>query len=412
MIFSRRGFVLVGVVGLLTTRAFARPDYYTSGFYTRGVDTASHIDKGGPMDPFYLPLQAWVFLPRVTLTASQDDNFFMTPEAQQPQLGVYLIPGAMLIYGRPEHNHLYIDTGISLPIYQSLSTANSGRSYMITAGGLYKTGRSQLSGRVGHRRTETADVVVGERVVDQDMVGDLNLEHRISPKTSLGLSGSVEVHEFGNPGYINYNRYYGSGRVARPMTDKSEWFVQGGLGLDDLAKAQPGTYGDASFYDLSAGVRGKPSPKTTASGRLGYRWRTYDDAAIAPVEHWIANLGLEVNPFGLSTFTAECVADIRPDVTGLGDSTVDERLTLGVNRRLFTESLQGDASVFFGRTDHNRPTGTSQDQYWGFNLGIDWWSRKNLSFGAAYSYTERWNVSGGGSSYESGIWSVRMSWNY
>ena len=127
----------------------------------------------------------------------------------------------------------------------------------------------------------------------------------------------------------------------------------------------------------------------------------------------MANLGAEVTPFGFSTFSAELLADIRPDITRSGDSLIDRRLTLGVNRRLFSERLRGDASILGGLIDHHGPGGLSEDEYWGFQLALDWWTRWNCSVGAAYSYTKRWNVSGsGGTAFDSGRWSLRMSWNY
>ena len=393
--------------------AVSRPDYYTAGFYTRGSDTAFYMDQGGVLDPFYIPAQAWSFVPRVTLEASQNDNFFMAGSGEEAVTTVKLIPGALLIYGRPEHNHLYVDVGMGIPVYNSSSTADSGTDYLITAGGVYKTGMSQVYGRIGHRRMEGANTTYGTRIVHQDYIGDIGLEHRISTKTSLGLNGSAEIHDFGSPGYVNYNRYYGAARFYHRMTEKTEWFLQTGMGIDDLADAQPGVYSDALFYDVSAGMRGKPTPKTSVSGRVGYRWRTFSDSDIPDIDSWIANLGAEWTPFGFSTFSAELLADIRPDITRSGDSIVDKRLTLGVNRRLFTERLRGDASLLGGQIDHHDPGGLSEDEYWGFNLAIDWWTRWHCSVGAAYSYTDRWNVSGGGgTSYQSGQWSLRMSWNY
>jgi len=390
----------------------ARPDYYTAGFYTRGSDAAFYVDQGGALDPFYLPAKNWTLIPRVTVAYTRSDDFFMVKEEGDPTTSLRLIPGALLIYGRPEHNHLYTDVSVSLPLSQSGTTTEDGMHYVITVGGVKKTGKSQVYARVGHRHSESEDTVIGTRVINQNYVGDIGLEHRVSTKTSLGLNGSVELNEFGNAGYLNYNRYYGAARFYHRMTEKSEWFLQGGIGRDDLATSLEGVYSDALFYDVSVGMRGKPSSKTTVSGRVGYRWRKYDDETIPDVTSWMANLGAETTPFGLSTFSAELLADIRPDVTGDGDSVVDKRLTFGVNRRLFSERLRGSASVLVGLTDHYGPGGRTQDAYRGFSLGIDWWTRWNFSVGAAYSYTERWSVTGGGDSYEYGQWNCRMSWNY
>jgi len=404
----------VGVVFLSggAAQAVSRPDYYTAGFYTRGPDAAFYIDQGGVLDPYYVPLQSWSFLPRVTLAVNGSDNYFLTENNKKSVTTARLIPGALLIYGHPEHNHLYVDTSVGIPVYESSSDANDGLSYMIAGGGVYKTGKSQIYGRVGHRRFEGEDLAIGQRIANTDYVGDVGLEHRITTKTSLGALGSVEFHDFDSNSYVNYNRYYGAGRFYHRLTEKTEWFLQGGMGMDDLSESSKGIYSDALFYDASIGMRGKPTPKTSVSGRVGYRWRTFDDSTISDVDSWIANLGAEATPFGFSTFSAELMSDIRPDITRSGDSIVDQRLTLGVNRRLFTERLRGNASVLLGTADHHGPGGVSTDEYWGYHLGLDWWWRKKLSVGTGYSYSDRWNVKGSGSTYTAGLWSLRMSWNY
>jgi hypothetical protein len=408
----RIAFLLkAAAVWLLALEAAARPDYYTSGFYTRGSDAAMYIDQGGVLDPFYIPMQEWSFIPRVTLAATKDDNYFMTQDNQESGTSIDLIPGALLMYGRPDHNHLYVDAGVAIPVAQS-GAADKQNAYFVTAGGVKATGMSEVYGRVGHRRMENEDVVIGERIVEEDYTGDVGVEHRISTKSSLGANGQVELHDYGSDEYLNYNRYYGAGRFYHRMTEKSEWFLQAGAGMDDLDEELAGVYSDATFYDLSVGMRGKPSPKTAVSGRVGYRWRTFDDTSISDVSGWIANIGAEATPFGFSRFYTELLSDIRPDITKAGDSVIDKRWTTGVNRRLFTERLRGDASVLFGNVEEYGPNSSSDYDYWGYALWLDYWTRWNLSFGAGYSYTEKLSSSGSSSAYEAGQFMLRMSWNY
>jgi hypothetical protein len=402
-------FAATLAVLLAATEVFSRPDYYTTGFYTRGSDSALYMDQGGVPDPFYVPLDNWSLLPRITLEATREDNYFLD-EDQTAATTVNVIPGAMLIYGRPEHNHVYSDFGVVLPVYQSDEAVRSDPSYMVTAGGVYKTGRSQVHGRVGHRRTESSNTLVGERIVADDYTADLAVERRVSTKTSLGVNGTFEDHAYDHDSYVDYQRYYAAGRAYHQLTEKSEWFTQAGVGFDDQERERLGVHGDATFFDLSAGVRGKPAPKSAAYGRLGYRWREYDDETIDGVEGIVANVGAETSPFGLSTFSVELLSDLRPDITGAGDSTLDRRVVFGVKRRLFSERLRGDASLLFGEAEYNGPDGSTQDDYWGYRVALDWWTRWEASVGLAYTYTER--ESAERADYESGLWTLRMSWNY
>ncbi len=398
------GCLLAGI------NAGARPDYYTSGFYTRGVEEAFYKDQGGIIDPFYVPMKKWALIPRVTLEASGSDNYFLDAENQRDESTLRLMPGALLVFGRPEHNHLFTDFSTIIPLTQSSSQVEDEPSYAVVVGGAYKTGKSQVYGRLGHRRFEAEDTLLGSRVIKKDYIGDLGVEHRISTKSSLGLNGLVELHDYGNDAYVNYNRYYGAGRYYYRVTPKMDTFLQLGVGLDKLEREEPGVTSDATTMDVSVGLRGKPSPKTAASGRIGYAQRTYADSSISDRGHWIANIGGEVTPFGESKFSAELLANIRPDVDSGGDSKVDQRLTLGVNRRLFSERIRGDARVLFGRVDTRTPDGSIEDDYWGFILGVDWWMRRNVSVGAGYSYLDMRSEQS--DSFETGQWRLRISWNF
>jgi hypothetical protein len=421
-----------GAVFLAPSVGLAESDAYTSGFYTRGVDAATYMDQGGAVvDPFYIPAKTGALLPRVSLAVTHEDNVFLDPKEPKTGTSITLVPGLMAIWGRPSENHLYADYGLIIPVYESERELNDRPSHLLKLGGVYRTGKSQIQGQLGYRLLEELDTALGARVAKQDYIGDLNAEHRISGKSSAGILGRVEMHDFDSDSYADYDRYYGAARLYRRMNSKSESFLQAGLGRDEPREAAESAIG-ADFYDLSLGVRGKQSPKFNASGRLGYMWRRYDDERRAEFAHWIASLKAESNPFGLTTFTGELYADIRPAVDANGFDAVDQGFIGTVSRRLFSERVRGTASFTLGRIDYSGRQQTDSatnaensrvydgrsDDYWGFTLGVDWWTREHVSIGLAYSYMER---NGAGSadaaaqedvSYEYGRWTLRASWNY
>lgn len=419
------------VVFALTARTDA--DDYTSGFYTHGAETAAYLDTGDPVfDPFYMPVRRLAVVPRVTLEATRDDNLFMNA-GDETSAGtvVNLAPGLLAIRGRPSDDHLYADYGSIIRVYDSSERLQDKPSHLLTFGGVYRTARSDLEGRAGYRRLENVDTVEGARILKQDYILNLALDWRLSAKTSAGLLTNLERHNFDASRYTDYDRYYGAARVYYDVSRRSQIFAQGGLGRDNLDTGAT-DFGDADFRDVSAGVRGKPTPKTSATGRAGYMWRTYDDERIDDIEHWIASLYGDVSPFGVSTFWSELGADIRPVISSAGAATIDRRLSVGVRRRLLSERLRGQGSVFAGRVDYRgliaAPvegmediTASPQqrnDEYWGFLVGADWWTRHHLSCGLTYSYIENDAYSGASSelkrahAYEAGRWTLRCSWNY
>jgi len=145
----------------------------------------------------------------------------------------------------------------------------------------------------------------------------------------------------------------------------------------------------------------------------------------------VASLRASSSPFGLTTLSAELYADITPAVDADGVDAVNRGLTLKANRRLFFERLRGSGSFTLGQTEYvglssgadddagtTKPRDGRTDDYWGFSLGVDWWTKKNVSVGLAYSYTRREGSRGDdaetrrATSYESGRWTLRVSWNY
>lgn len=421
----------VAILACLAGAAFAPPsvgwaadDGYAAGFYTRGVDAASYIDQGGAViDPFYVPAKTGALLPRVSLSVSHEDNVFLDPTNGTSGTVITLVPGLLAIWGRPAENHVYADYGVILPVYESEEGISDQPSHLLRLGSVYRTGKSQVQGQLGYRRLEEVDTAVGARVAKQDILADLGLEHRISGKSSLGLQGRAEMHEFDEEAYLDYNRYYGAGRLYHRVSPKSQAFVQGGIGRDD--PREPDTRAAADFYDLSLGVRGKQSPKFNAAGRVGYMWRTYDDQSREDYGHWIASLKAESTPLGLATFSGELYADIRPAIDAVATDVVDQGVVFGASRRLFSERLRGNASATLGQIDYSGGADSESgsrdgrtDRYWGFSLGADWWSKERFSVGLAYSYMRRdGNVDGSpeaqdSTSYEQGRWNLRASWNY
>lgn len=412
-------------------KASAQQDIYAEGFFTHGVRTGYYLDTNDPIyDPVYVPLERWSLVPRVTLTATREDNLFLSAEKESGTV-IRLIPGALLIWGRPESNHLYADAGVVFLVSDSSDRLDEEPSYMFALGGVYQTMKSQVQARGGYRRLENADMQVGARIVKSDYTANAGVDHRVSAKTSLGVLGGLEFHRFDADRYVDYDRFYGGGRIYREMTPMSEVFVQGGVGRDDLDTGAGG-YGDADFYDVAVGIRGKPTPKTSATGRVGYQWRTFDSPEIEDVQHWTASLGAETNPRGYTTFSTELLADLRPAIASAGSTSIDQRWTVGVSRRLFVEQLRGRATVFVGRVDYRSPAREAgpddrdtsfiydrrRDDYWGYTLGLDWWAHKNFSVGASYAYVENQaaqnadEITQRAASYDSGVWTLRLSWNY
>lgn len=182
----------IGAALMMPAMGLAASDSYDAGFYTRGIEAATYMDQGGAiLDPFYFPVKDVSVLPRVTLAVNHEDNIFLSPDDPQAGTSVWLTPGLLVLWGRPVDNHVYVDYGASLPIYESEDDLDDKPSHLLRLGTVYRTGKSQLNGQVGYRRLEEADITLGERIVKQDLFGDLSVEYRISGKSSAGVLGGA-----------------------------------------------------------------------------------------------------------------------------------------------------------------------------------------------------------------------------
>ena len=425
--FRKQGTFLIWILAS-AAKVWAGSDPFAAGFYTRGVETAYYLDQGGAVfDPFYVPAStSGAILPRITLALVHEDDVFLDPDKKNPLTTLDLSLGTLAVWGRPLNNHCFADYGIIIPLYHSEHDVTDKQpSHLLRLRMVYRTPKTQLNTQVGIRRMEEVDLVVGARLVRQDYFADVNIEHRVSGKSSVGAVGRAERHDFDDQRYVAYDRYYGAGRLYHRVTAKSEGFVQAGIGRDD-----PHHHRDqasaADYYDLSLGLRGKQSPKFSSSGRVGYMWRRYDDASRGSYNNWIASISAESTPMGLSTFGMEVYADIRPAVDQTRADAVDQGVTGSVSRRLFIERLRGGASLNLGRVTYHGGRAQDDDDsqrgrtynYWGFNLNADWWTKQNFSLGLAYSYQTRRSsreTGAGGPervSHTYGRWVVRASWNY
>ncbi len=409
-------------------------DSFSSGFYTRGVDAAAYVDReDSAVAPFYMPLGSrWMLLPRITVSAVYEDNAALPRDDPKPGASVTILPGVLLLYGRPDRNHLYIDAGLIIPVHNDSEMLDEKNSYLLTAGGVYRTGKSSLTGRLGYRRIENIDTQVGDRLIRVNTTGDLGAEVRLSRKSSVGAMASVSMHDFESEQYIDYVRYYVGGRYYYRVTPKSDGYLQLGAGHDALRQNSVDESGNADFFDISVGFRGKQTPKSSVSGQIGYRWRSIQGDDLKDVNHYIAALDAKTSPFGLTTFSAGITADLRPAVQAEGVTTVDQRITVGASRRLFRESVRGWANLFFGSVDYygssvrpeDRPLVTESfydsrtDHYRGYSFGVDWWMRHRLSMGFFYSYFEKTDGSHDRVAveyqrlYHTSRFGLRLSWNY
>lgn len=436
----RRLFIVVAALGWGAGigPVLAQTDTLGAGFYTRGTQPASEVESGRSLtDRFYLPIGEHLSLhPRVTFEAVYEDNVFLDNRNSTSGTFLRLAPGLLGIYGRPTANHIFADYGYILPLDDTIDGYDEEPAHLLVLGAVHDSGKTLNRLRVGLRRFESPDNQVADRLTQDNILFSYDVEHRTSAKTRAGGYLAYELFDYDNDQlYIDYDRLYGAGRLFHQAGARSDVFLQVGVGRDQQdpdgeLEVQPGRQSSAEFADVSVGVRGRLTPKTSASGRVGYRWTETFFQDEDPISRWIASFSMETSPFEFSTFGVEVNSDIRPSIENTGLATWNRQITLRVDRRILTERLRGRASVFAGITEFVQVQETDgastsppgfvgrEDEYWGFSLGTDWWAQENVSLGLSYSYvendsnSEEINSEAESRSYDSSRWTLRAGWNY
>jgi len=406
--------------------------------YNRGPYASDDVGLSGRAGGSYT-VRAGKFKlrPRVQASVIYDDNVYL--EVDEPVSATYsvLSPSVMLLFGNEQHNYCYVDYSIDIPVLAE-ELREDIRSQSATAFVRYERPKSQVNAWHRYRDIRGMDTVLGARISKQEHVSFGGIEHRVGSKTSLGLNGTYEIHDFEDMSYTDFMQYEVAGRMYWHARARTDFFGQLGHGWVDI-DGQEQEFGDARYAEASVGVRGRLRPKLSAVGRVGYQHRYFDSEEINDIDHWTSAIDFDGRLFrhvraGLGLWTS-----IRPAVNAAGHSVIETRIEPGLSRRLWSDRLIGSVNFALGRVDYRGPADVEPDPsedveeeepvvydgrldyYAGFTALLDWWWTRYSSVGVGYSRMEsRSNREGdfedevieGDPSYTGERWLLRASFNF
>ena len=401
--------------------------------YGEGASPVSDLSRSGEArERFSLRLGYLQLQPHAEAWYIYDDNVNLSSDSRKGEGYATFAPGAKLLYGNERRNYVYLDYTAD---FSTLSTPGEGTLFGQTATlfGHYETTRSQATLWHRYREVNDLDTALGARISKTENFSFANLDHRVSTKTTVGALVSHELHNFDDPEYSDYRQYEGAGRLYWSTTPRTELYGEARHGWVDVDH-DGGDYGSAQFTEGSIGIRGKPRPRLTTTGQVGYQHRTFDDSRIKPFSHWVGGGKVEAKPFEFFQTWLGVWCAIRPAANAPGISLIETRIEPGISRRLWTDRLVGSLSGVVGFVDYR---GTSdpdaredqtdarvydgrRDTFWGYTLNVDWWFAKYWSMGVGYSYIrnesdvdsrQRVGQVPERASYDGGRWMARASFN-
>jgi len=364
--------------------------------YDMSAQVAAELGYSFPLGPITVR-------PHFGIWAGYDDNVYLDEGEEVDDVFITLAPGLMLIYGNPSHNYVSVNYTLELPRYIDESDANY-ESHHLSTDLHYESAKHTYHLADRFMKTEVKDVEIGERVEKTQNVLSADIERILSSKTSIGIQGLHEIHDYTRDAYIDYYEYRAGGRFYYRITPKTDIFADIGYGWVDLDPLSSGSitesmglpdnysssYGDAEYQEASLGARGKITKKTVMTGRVGFHRREFDDD-IETIDDWIASLDMLTRFSSRFQGGFEVSRRLFPWLTVPGNTSVSTTLNPYIRYQLWRNRISLSGSVAYSMVEFYDAEGEldREDEYWEYVGIIDWKSSKHITLGVGYAYSEQ-----------------------
>ena len=330
--------------------------------------------------------------PYLGVSYARDDNVFWVEDGGNRQTDDILTvaPGIILRYARQEKHSIELDYSHEWHWYDEFKEEDYEADRLSLR---LRTGTAKTFFILGDTYSETRreDNASQSRLDEERNIAYGNIKHILSEKTALGLRGFYQTVHFreSEPMYvdpIDYDEAQIGGRLYYRITAKTDIFAEYAVGqvkLDD--DDVPGDYGDADYQQVSVGINGQVTEKTTTYGSVGYQHRTFE-GDIDDVDRWTAGIGAQ------SAFTqrlrggCDLVAGITPSVTTAGHSVTTTRVSPYLSRDFIYDYFTATISGAYERARYYTEDGRrdESDDYWEAGALLDWHPLKQMTIGVGY----------------------------
>ncbi len=320
--------------------------------------------------------------PHLDLSATYDDNVFISPSNKTNDLYFTISPGLRLEYGDPKRNWLAVDYTASIVRFMDLTSENTVNH---TATFDAHVRFNKLSVAVTHVLQDVtgANVEVGDRIEQMQNVTDVSLEYQVSSKTSLGVNYHQQFREFDSPTQIDNQQYEAGAAFYYRLFSKTDVFGQFNYGWVNVETGN----GDARYQEVNLGVRTTPASKIVGTAKAGYQHRDFENA-IGSINSIVASVSLVDNFTDRTSVELIVSRSINPSVTSPGNAYTATRAGLSLRQKLWNRKILFSAGGAYEHDEFDQPVlGVDRsDDYWEASLGLDCDVTKWLQVGAAYRH--------------------------
>lgn len=347
------------VLVLLTLDAPAQEDFGRAPLHLGPVDLHPHLD----------------------FVAGYDDNVFLRRDGQQGDFSFVTSPGLQLVYGQSDRNFIALDYTAGFERFVRLTSQDANNQF-VRLNGHFEL--HQLTLGVSHRFQDIKgpNTQIGARVRSLDNITNLDVEYRLSSKTSVGLGYGQYLHDYNLAGLYDSREYVPHATLFYHITPKTDLFLQFAYGWVVVDQSPSATY-----QEVNVGLRGKITKKITGTARFGYQHRCFDHT-YGDINAFVAGLDLEAALTRRAALAFSFTRSVNPSPSLVGNSYEATRVEGKLTHRFPRKKVAVWIGGAYENDDYKQPVGLTDrsDDFFEASAGVTWDVTKWMQVGAEYLF--------------------------
>ncbi|MBM3860630.1 MAG: glycosyltransferase family 4 protein [Verrucomicrobia bacterium] len=132
--------------------------------------------------------------PHLDFISSYDDNVFLKRDNRQADFSFVTSPGLQLVYGQSERNFLALDYTASFERFLRLTSQDADNQF-VKFNSHFELNRLTIGLAHRFQDVEGPNTQIGARLRSRDNITNIDLEYRLSSKTSIGIGYGQYLHD-------------------------------------------------------------------------------------------------------------------------------------------------------------------------------------------------------------------------
>lgn len=322
------------------------------------------------------------FVPKLELDVRTryNDNLLLSPCLPERDWSFVATPTVGFLYGQQGRTYVSADYAYELEKFATHSKYDTA-NHFVEFDSRAQFDRAAI--RLAHSFHDVSgpNSEVSSWMHDIRNVTYVDSEYRFNDKTSVSLDYRQEFHEYPVTGWIDYQQYAVGAAFYYHLLPKTDVLCQFNQGWVDVARGE-----DATYQEISLGLRGQFTSKVTGKMTVGYQHREFNGVLPAWNEP-VAAVGLDAQFTERTGASLTISRKINPSVAMENRWYASTIVDFTVRQRIL-RNLMLSAGGLYETREYGLTTGTTNRliDEWEGRIGVVYDMTKWLRLGASYRY--------------------------